>query len=658
MRLKLPFSHAHRLSPDELTSSALRSGEKKQLLDYIFFQGSATVGHEQAQALSRIAVVMVVTLILVGIKLFGGANDILEWHLISISIVFVLISYAHYRVVCAYQKQFLWRRYITIIADLGLTSYAVFKFGLPGLGLYPLYLWIIVGNGLRFGTHYLHFATIVGITGFLIACSLSGIFQAQLAIVYGLLVGLVMMPKFFLVMVHRLSEINRALQQKNEETEYAATHDPLTGLPNRFMFHDRLARALKQAKREGSQVAVIFIDLDSFKAVNDNFGHDQGDLLLTQIAHCLKQTVRANDLVARLGGDEFVILLENCGRSNQISAAVEQIFACSGRYYELDCCQTYLSWSCGAAVFPEDGTDSGTLLKNADTAMYRAKTEGTNQFRLYSADMTREVEQQLTLRTELRAAIDKGRFATYYQPLVDARTGQIVGAEALVRWLHPEQGLMLPAKFINLAEQSGLILPIGEQVLNSALSNLKLWRDEGFDNLQIHINISIRQLLSKDFLNLLQLSLKRAKLSAEALKIEVAESAFTEDRTTTGQLFDALKKLGIGISLDNFGARCSSLTHLKHYPISQVKIDKSLVQNIPDDPNDCTLVEATLAISQRLCRSTIAEGIETREQADWLVEKGCHIMQGFYFSPAMSANDFLATLRSGKLPGKSVEQPQ
>jgi len=399
---------------DELTGVAPVGGGEKHLLDYVFFNASEAIGHEQAQALARIVISMLISSAILAGKLLYGTQWQVEWPLIVLVLAYTFLSWLYYRVVAKTRDRYLWRRYLSIAADLGITSYTLYKLGLTGLALYPLYLWIVIGNGLRFGTHYLQVAILFAVSGFMLASVVSGILVSHTAVVASLLLCMVLMPKFFLVMIGRLEEINQALQEKNRESEYTATHDTLTGLPNRYFFNDRLGYAIKRAKREGTWVAVVFLDLDGFKSINDNFGHDIGDILLTRIAQCLSNHLRSSDLVARLGGDEFVVLLEGCSRYQEIGAAVEQVFQCSGKYYDFDQYHSYVTWSCGVAVFPRDGKDQTTLVKHADTAMYQAKAAGPNQFRMYSADMTIEIKRQLKLREELRQSIQNHDFVVHY----------------------------------------------------------------------------------------------------------------------------------------------------------------------------------------------------------------------------------------------------
>lgn len=647
-----PSHTDHRdVSADELTSAALASGGEKHLMDYVFFQASSLVGHEQSQAIARIVISLLVLSIVLFVQFLYVPRDSINWHMISVNLIYSIFAWPYYYFVSRFNDRFLWRRYLSILGDLGIISYGFYMLGITGVSIYPLYLWVVIGNGMRFGTHFLRFATLIAVIGFISAALATNILFSNTLIVLGLISGILLMPKFFLVMIRRLAEINQALQEKNKQTEYVATHDMLTGLPNRNLFNDRLARALTKADRENSQVALMFIDLDAFKSINDNFGHKVGDELLMRVAECLTSKVRSSDLVARLGGDEFVVLLENSGDLAQISAVIEQIFQCAGRYYDMTHYQTYVTWSCGIVVYPWDGKDSATLLKNADTAMYQAKAAGMNQFRFYSPEMTQEVEQQLMLRDELRRSIDNKDFTVHYQPLIDAQKGTIVGGEALVRWKHPTRGLVYPADFLPLAEQTGLIVPIGEQILEIAMADWAMLRQEGFGNLHLNINASARELIADNYAVNLTKALKMHGIPAAQVSLEVTESVLIKDKEKADELFRRIRATGVRITLDDFGTGYSSLTYLKSYPVDQIKIDRSFVRDIPSETCNCALVEAILSIGARLDQNIVAEGVEKSEQIAWLLYKGCRIMQGHYYSPAVDREQFIALLKTGVLPG-------
>jgi diguanylate cyclase (GGDEF)-like protein len=411
------------------------------------------------------------------------------------------------------------------------------------------------------------------------------------------------------------------------------------------MLEDHMALALAQAQRNGTLAAVVFIDLDSFKAINDNFGHHFGDLLLKEVANCLKAHVRAGDTVARLGGDEFIVLIEGLVDAAEIAGVIERVFGCVGRYYRIGEYQTYVTWSGGIALYPQDGRDAQTLIKHADTAMYRAKAAGANQFRLYDAAMSEDVASQLSLRDELRHAIDEGQFRVHYQPLVEATSQRITAVEALVRWQHPTRGLVAPGVFIDLAEQTGLIVPIGKWVLQQACRDVSAWWQEGLGGLTVHVNVSARQLAQTDFAEITLDLLEHCGLPPQALAIEVTESALIEDAGVAETLFKSLKQAGVAISLDDFGTGYSSLAYLKRFDVDHIKIDRSFVAGIPTDADDCALVEAIIAIGDRLGCLVIAEGVETVNQMDWLAARGCLVMQGYHFGVPVDAEALAARLR-------------
>jgi diguanylate cyclase (GGDEF)-like protein len=629
-----------RSPPSGFDDLLIQQGAKRSALNYMFFQASPEVTHEEAQSFARVVIVGLLVLMF-GYQVVRGAPG----YYFGLACAYGAVSVGHYLTVRHWPHRFLWRRYISMTADLALSGYMTYELGLSGLAFYPLFLWIVVGNGLRFGVHHLRVATLLGIGSFAAATLGNGILQEHGGIVAGLLLGLVLMPKFFLVMVERLAEANQALKDEKERAEFMARHDTLTGLPNRAMLEDHMTLALAKAQREGTLAAVVFIDLDSFKAINDNFGHHVGDLLLKEVAKCLKTHVRAGDTVARLGGDEFIVLIEGLTDTVEIATVIERVFGCVGRYYLIGEYQTFVTWSSGVAIYPRDGQDAQTLIKHADTAMYRAKAAGSNQFRLYDAAMSDHVASQLSLRDELRRALDEDQFRVHYQPLVDAPTQRITAVEALVRWQHPTRGLVAPGEFIEVAEQTGLIVPIGQWVLTQACRDASDWWRDGLGGLTVHVNVSARQLAQADFAESTLDILERCGLPPQALAIEVTESALIEDASTAEALFQTLKRTGVSISLDDFGTGYSSLSYLKRFDIDHIKIDRSFVSGLPGDADDCALVEAIVAIGDHLGCVVIAEGVEATSQMDWLSARGCLLMQGYLFGPPVSADALAARLR-------------
>jgi diguanylate cyclase (GGDEF)-like protein len=629
---------------EDLDSHVVREASGKSLVDHVFFQADAQVSHEQGQALARIVIVTIVTLVLLGFYTADPGRPHLFFDLM-LSATYALVSLAYHRWVSWKPHDYLWRRYIVIVTDLGLTGYINYRFGVAGLGFYPIYLWVVIGNGLRFGSHYLGVATAVGILSFSLANGLSGAASSHPGVFVGLLAGLLLMPRFFLVMIRRLADANRILARKKQEAEHQATHDLLTGLPNRSLLEDRVSQAVAQAKRTASHLALAFIDLDNFKSINDNFGHDAGDQLLSQVAECLTRSVRDTDTVARLGGDEFIVLLENCGDANSVAAIVDQLFGCSGRYYRIGHRETYVTWSCGVAIYPHDGATGGELIRNADTAMYKAKETGTNLFRLYDAEMSSSVAQQLVLRDALRRAIEDHQFEVHYQPQLLFPDGRVTNVEALVRWRHPDRGLLYPADFIAAAEKTGLVIQIGYQVLEQSLRDARRWRDDGVGEFRVHVNVSPHQLVQHDFPDVLKRLCEQYDWSPQNLGLEITEGVLIEDTGQSRAMLERLRGLGVVVSLDDFGTGFSSFSYLKKLPIDRLKIDRSFVIDIPDDDYDCTLVEATLMIARQLGIGLVAEGVESRVQFDWLFRHGCRQMQGFLFAPGLSATDLAHFVR-------------
>ena len=638
---------------EDLDGHVVREASEKSLVDHVFFQADTQISHEQGQALARIVIATLVTLVLFGLSVVGPPRPGLLSSLL-IGAAYALISLVYYRWVTNRPHEYLWRRYIVIVTDLGLTGYVNYRFGVAGLGFYPIYLWVVIGNGLRFGSHYLMVATAVGIVFFLLSNGMSGTVASQPGIFVGLLAGLLLMPKFFLAMIRRLADANRILARKKLEAEHQATHDLLTGLPNRSLLEDRVSQAVAQAKSTASNLAVVFIDLDNFKSINDNFGHEAGDQLLSQIAECLTRSVRDTDTVARLGGDEFIVLLENCGDANSVAAIVDQLFGCSGRYYRIGHRETYVTWSCGVAVYPHDGVTGSDLVRNADTAMYQAKEAGLNLFRLYDTEMSSDVARQLALRDALRRAIENHQFEVHYQPQVSFPGGEITNLEALVRWRHPERGLLYPGEFIAAAEKTGLIVQIGIQVLEQSLKDACRWRDEGLGEFRMHVNVSPHQLVQTEFTDVLTGLCERSGWSPENLGLEITESVLIDDAGQGRAILEGLRRLGVVVSLDDFGTGFSSFSYLKQLPIDRLKVDRSFVNDIPDDDYDCTLVEATLMIARQLGIGLVAEGVESKIQFDWLSEHGCTQMQGFLFAPGLAAAELEEFVRSKKSAGLPV----
>jgi diguanylate cyclase (GGDEF)-like protein/PAS domain S-box-containing protein len=447
----------------------------------------------------------------------------------------------------------------------------------------------------------------------------------------------------FVGVQHDITEVKRY----QEELEHQANHDALTGLANRNLLKDRLQQSLALGHRYDRPFSLAFIDIDNFKLVNDSLGHGVGDRLLQIAGERLATCVREGDTVARLGGDEFVLLVTDQGSEESIYRVVQRIMSLISQPFVLDQREFKVTCSVGIASFPRDGDDPDTLLRNADTAMYRAKDLGRNTFQLYSSDMNANFGERLTLETDLWKALERGEFVLHYQPKVDLRSGDIIGMEALLRWRHPVNGLVPPGKFIPVAEESSLIVQIGKWVLREACSQNKAWQNAGLRLVPVAVNISARQLHDRDLVETVRSTLRSTGLRAEYLEIELTESAVMLNIDETVNTLAALRGMDVRISLDDFGTGYSSLSYLKRFPVTGLKIDQSFVRDVVNDPDDAAIVRAIIAVAQELMLDVTAEGVETAEQAAFLKLHRCTEAQGYYFARPVPADEMRALLERG-----------
>jgi diguanylate cyclase (GGDEF)-like protein/PAS domain S-box-containing protein len=420
-----------------------------------------------------------------------------------------------------------------------------------------------------------------------------------------------------------------------QQIEYQAYHDALTGLANRRLFQEHLSLALALAQRRSALVAVLFLDLDHFKVINDSLGHSVGDALLKQVARRLRASVREGDTVARVGGDEFTIVLQEISRPDDAAAVAKKVLRHVAEPMEVNGHKLYVTTSIGVTVFPQDGGDAETLLKTADAAMYRAKGEGRNTYQMATPDLSRATHERMTLESGLHQAMEMGEFVVHYQPLIDLETMQLVGMEALLRWNHPERGLVLPAEFIGLAEERGMILMIGDWVLREACREAKRFHERGLTHLRVSVNISPRQFRDEALLWTVESALSEAGLDPRALELEITESVAMEDVELTMTTLTELRKAGVSIAIDDFGTGHSSLSYLKRFPIDALKVDKSFVADLPEGFEDSAIVASVIQLANGLGIRVVAEGVETAEQIEFLREHGCREVQGFYFSHAV-----------------------
>ncbi len=439
----------------------------------------------------------------------------------------------------------------------------------------------------------------------------------------------------------------KAAEQRIEQLAYS---DMLTGLPNRWMFQDRLSKALAAAERDGRQVGVMFLDLDHFKDVNDTLGHDFGDRLLQAVAQRLAVSTREADSLARLGGDEFVVILTNPAGLEGVAAAAERIQTAFRQPFELEGRQIYSSASIGIALYPDDGKDVASLLQSADMAMYHAKGQGRQSYHFFSSEIHRSVRRKVALENALRRALERQEFHLVFQPQWDLPSNKLVGLEALIRWDSVEFGSIPPASFIPLAENAGLIHPLGEWVLRSACAQAAAWLAAGLALPRLAVNISGHQLKAPGFPDLVDAILRETGLSPERLELEFTESVLMEEAARTTAILQALKGRGIRLSIDDFGTGYSSLSYLRHFPIDRIKIDRSFVADLASNPEGGAIVEAVIAMGRSLRMRVLAEGVESRDQLDFLALRGCDEAQGFFFAKPLPAAELEAILGGRELP--------
>ena len=433
------------------------------------------------------------------------------------------------------------------------------------------------------------------------------------------------------------SDITR-LKQFESELERRAHYDPLTDLPNRLLLDSRLEHAMQHGHRHGHQVAVLFMDLDRFKTINDTLGHPMGDALLQGFAQRLTKRLRGEDTIARLGGDEFIVLLENLRHPDQAALVARDILALMQPPFQLGSQEVFVSTSIGISLFPGDGDTVEELIKHADTALYQAKEQGRGTYRFYTAALTRSANERLAMETRLRQALAKREFTLAYQPIYDA-AGRITALEALVRWQHPEEGMIPPGRFIPIAEETGLIVPLGEWVLETACRQMAAWHGAGCPDLDIAVNLSVRQFQQPDLAERIHAILASTGLSPASLELEITESGMMARGEQSAELMDALKSLGVSLSIDDFGTGYSSLAYLKRLPVDKLKIDRSFVQDIPSDTSDMEIAATVIAMAKNLGLKVLAEGVETKAQLEFLQAKACDYYQGFYFSKPLPGDE-------------------
>ena len=436
-------------------------------------------------------------------------------------------------------------------------------------------------------------------------------------------------------------------KQAEARIQFLAHHDILTHLPNRAMLLERLQIMLNVAKRQGTQVGVLFIDLDNFKTINDSLGHYAGDQLLKRLAQRLQACLRSVDLVGRLGGDEFLVIISGLERTEDVIPIAEKIAECISEPFALEGQTLGVSGSIGISMYPQDGESTDTLIRNADAAMYLAKERGRSNFQFFMPSLTKSAANSLLIESGIRKAIKNVEFVLHYQPEVVSQTGVISAVEALIRWKHPDLGLLGPDKFISFAEHRGLIMPIGRWVINEAIRQCKEWLDAGL-RIPIAINISAVQFKQKDLVELIAANLKSYDLPGELLELELTESLFLEDVTAMTKTLSRLKDLGVTLAVDDFGTGYSSLAYLKRYPIDKIKIDRSFISDIPHNADDVAITTAIINLADSLGLQVVAEGVETQVQADFLERHHCDYIQGYLVSYPLPPDEIFAWMKQRK----------
>lgn len=433
----------------------------------------------------------------------------------------------------------------------------------------------------------------------------------------------------------------------DERIHFMAHYDALTCLPNRILLHDRILQAITAAPRLGNKVAILFLDLDRFKAINDTLGHSTGDLLLQSVAERLKGCIRSSDTIARLGGDEFIIVLRDLEDGVYAGTVAQKILETISTPFMIRDIELNTSASIGISLYPDDGMANEELIANADVAMYRSKENGRNNYQFFAPDMNDSAYERLTMENNLRKALERQEFVLYYQPQVNSETGRIIGAEALVRWRHPEMGLVPPGMFIPIAEESGLIVTIGEWILREACRQNKSWQQEGLSPIPVAVNLSTVQFRQKNLMALVANTLQESRLDPHWLELEITESGIMQDVEAAVTTLNSLKQMGLKLSIDDFGTGYSSLSYLKKFPLDKLKIDQSFVRDITTDQDDAAIVVAIIGMAKSLKLRVIAEGVETRGHLDFLGTNGCIEIQGYYFGKPVPADEFGRLLSHG-----------
>ena len=447
----------------------------------------------------------------------------------------------------------------------------------------------------------------------------------------------------------KLVKNSEKLKEKNDALEHLAYHDILTGLPNRALFYDRIKHAIDKAKRNKTEFAILFLDIDRFKEINDSFGHQIGDEVLKVVAERLHKELRALDSIARLGGDEFTVLVEDLSSVYSAEDIAQKLIQVLREPISVKGYKFYITNSIGISVYPHDGEEAELLLESADAAMYGAKRDGGNMHQYHTREMTELAYERVMLETSIRQAVKNDEFILHYQPQINTQTGELIGLEALVRWQQPEVGVVFPISFMPLVEATGLIVSLGEWVLHTAATQMTAWQDKGFDPGYIAVNLSAKQLRDESIVTMIGHVLRETECKPEWIELEITEAYTMKYPDQSIKLLGRIKEIGVGLAIDDFGTGFSSLSNLKRLPIDKLKIDRSFVQDIPGNQENETIVKTIISMSENLGLEILAEGVETEEQKHFLLQNGCFNAQGYLYAKPMSAEDIVEMFKTKEL---------
>ena len=439
------------------------------------------------------------------------------------------------------------------------------------------------------------------------------------------------------------------IKRSLEQLDHLAHHDTLTGLPNRLLLQDRLNHAIHRARRENRCLALLFLDVDRFKNINDTLGHTAGDRLLVLLATRLSALIREGDTVARLGGDEFMILMEDYKAPEDAHIVANKVLKSMDQAFTVQDQELFVTTSIGISLYPEDGVTVDKLIRNSDTAMYKAKNKGRNNYQFYTSELTAIARDNLRLESSLRLGLERQEFKLHYQPKWNTKTQEITGVEALLRWQHPERGLIGPDNFLNTLEDCGLMIPVGKWLLLTACQQARTWREQGLPAIQMSVNLSGQEILSGDLLNTVIDSLEKSRFDPRYLELEITEGFIMQQPGEVIEFLNSLRAMGVSFAIDDFGTGHSSLSYLKQLPVQKLKIDRSFIQDIPHDSNDVAITSAIVALGHRLQMSIVAEGVDTKEQLEFLINEGCEEAQGYLFSQPLPAEELEPLLQQGEL---------